>query len=268
MPPEHILSKDVASCDSFLFAAESSLESRSRGCPYWRRKPRLGYSSVEVAPLLTSMGVSFVSELSWLRAFSPTAALLCVGLVFAMLLVNRARWGALGDQFEHTLFQAIHSGCAKTFPDVLNLYLGIYQKAPNLNHRHGLTSRLRAFLVKLIDGTVGRTFQNGQWVGPNLTPEARVAWKELLSQLIRESEETASFFELPALEQNILKDILCFLDSNDDSVAKRKLSQLADSSIGLRDRELRRAQKINKWSITVAVISILLTVYFGTVGHR
>jgi len=107
--------------------------------------------------LLTFMGVSFVSELSWLRAFSPTAALLCVGLVFAMLLVNRARWGALGDQFEHTLFQAIHSGCAKTFPDVLNLYLGIYQKAPNLNHRHGLTSRLRAFLVKLIDAYSGQS---------------------------------------------------------------------------------------------------------------
>ena len=172
------------------------------------------------------MGVSFVSELSWLQAFSPTAALLCVGLVFARLLVNRTRWGALGDQFEHTLFKAIHSGSAKTFPDVLNLYRGIYQKTPSLNHRHSLTSRLRAFLVKLINGTVGWTFHNRQQVGPNLTPDARIAWKELLSQLIRQSE-------------------------------------LADS-IRLRDGDLRRTQTNSRWSVAFAVIGTILTAVFGT----
>ncbi|MGR6008448.1 hypothetical protein ACT7CZ_06825 [Bacillus cereus] len=70
------------------------------------------------------------------------------------------------------------------------------------------------------------------------------------------------FSEIPQSERGMMNDIFSFLGKNDSEAIRRKLVELSNA-IQLRKEELDKIEKLNKWSIPLAVVGLALTIMFG-----
>lgn len=156
------------------------------------------------------------------------------------------------DNFYEVLIKGLEMKTINSLEDVYNIYKGINDyDLENENYRYSLNKLLRKFLVKLQLQEVG-----------NLTPEQIKEWKDKIDVFIQKNEELSPFSEIPQAERGMMNDILAFLDTNDTEAIRRKLIELS-STIQLRKEELDKIEKLNKWSIPLAVVGLFLTIIFG-----
>jgi hypothetical protein len=159
------------------------------------------------------------------------------------------------EKFYKVLNEGLELETIESLHDVYNLYKGTHNLTlENDNYRFRLNELLREFLVKL------------QLKEDKNVNEVKIKeWKNKIDKFIKQNEELSPFSELPQAERNIMNDILAFLEKDDKGSIKRKLNEMS-TSIQIRKEHLERVEKQNKWSIPLAVIGLLFTIFFGIVS--
>ncbi|MCU5695514.1 hypothetical protein OCB06_19145 [Bacillus cereus] len=156
------------------------------------------------------------------------------------------------DKFSNVLLQGLKLGTINNLDDVYNIYKGINDyELVNENYRYSLNKSLRKFLVKI---------QTEEF--EDIEEEDIKKWKSKVDEFIKKNEELSPFSELPQAERNIMNDILAYLDKNDNESIRRKIMELSNS-IQIRKEQIDKIDKQNKWSVPLAVIGLVLTIFFG-----
>ncbi|MEB3057510.1 hypothetical protein [Bacillus pseudomycoides] len=156
------------------------------------------------------------------------------------------------DIFYDVLSKGLELNTINTIEDIYNIYKGINNcNSENLNYIHNLNFLLRGFLVRLQAKEI-----------EGVQPEQIKAWKIKIDDFIKKNEELSPFSEIPQAERSMMNDILAYLDRNDNESIKRKLAELS-SAIQLRKEEVDKIEKLNTWSIPLAVVGLVLTIIFG-----
>lgn len=176
--------------------------------------------------------------------------------VFSILRRKRERKQITENKnkkFCHSLLEGLKTGSITTTDDLINIYKGIAGlSSENLSYRYGLSRYLRTFLVDLISKDIDETIDD----------ETIVKWKQKISEFIRINEEISPYADLPSIERNLLSDISAFLESGDTESTKRKLLELA-SMIQARSDDLNKIQNINRYSVPLSIIGMILSIIFG-----
>jgi hypothetical protein len=173
-----------------------------------------------------------------------------VALNWALSIKKRRRKEEQTSMFQ-TVSTGLANGTVTAYEDVVNVYKGIRRlSADDLSYRAGLASFLRELLVEIVSGKIGEQHKD------------LVALKEQVTGFLRQAEEEAPFADLPDVERSLISDLVKFAEINDKESLTRKLDELA-SSIQVRVQEHARSEKLNKWSIPLAVAGLVLTILFG-----
>ncbi|HEX9843103.1 MAG TPA: hypothetical protein VGC20_10150 [bacterium] len=185
------------------------------------------------------------------------ATVLSYGLAVLTLLYRfKARHADRRSKLFKALLEGMRHGSVQHIDDVVDLYKGIFVNDGEVVHSHlGLSTQLRQFLVELLAGTLDS----------RLEPATIVQWKQQVSEFIRISEERSPFEGLPPYERNILRDLNNFIDLGDHTAIKRKLNELG-GILHTRMDNLNRIRNINRWSIPISMVGLMLTVLFGFVA--
>ncbi|PDY05747.1 hypothetical protein COM66_10915 [Bacillus cereus] len=156
------------------------------------------------------------------------------------------------DKFSDVLLKGLRLGTINNLDDVYNIYKGINDlELVNENYRYSLNKSLRKFLVKI---------QTEEF--EEIKEEQIKEWKNKVDEFIKKNEELSPFSELPQAERNIMNDILAYLEKNDNDSIRRKIMELSNS-IQIRKEQIDKIDKQNKWSVPLAVIGLVLTIFFG-----
>ncbi len=157
------------------------------------------------------------------------------------------------QEFFETLTEGLKTGSLTTIDDIVNIYKGVAGLgSEDLDYRYGLSKQLRKFLVEVVSKKVDKSLGNEQIVD----------WKQKITEFIKKNEEISPYADLPAAERNILSDISTFLEKNDPESIKRKILELA-AMIQARNDDFTRVRNINKWTLPLSIIGLILTITFG-----
>lgn len=155
--------------------------------------------------------------------------------------------------FHKTLVAGLKSGAVSSIDDIINVYKGVTGiHVDDVSYRYGLSRQLRKFLVDLVSGDLD----------PDLDDQAIVQWKEKITEFIKTNEEISPYADLPSAERSVLSDVAAFLEKNDKDSAKRKLAELG-GMIQARHDDIQKIQNVNKYSVPLSVIGMILTITFG-----
>lgn len=200
---------------------------------------------------LFPFGIDSIKILS-IVAFTVTYAL----LVQILLKRMRVRREGQRGEFHETLLEGFKNGSLETIDDIVNIYKGISGlSSDDLSYRHGLSKQLRSFMVRVVSKKIDK----------ELDDNAILEWKKRISEFIRINDEVSPYADLPPAERNILSDISSFIERNDIKSLKRKLLELSGMIQG-RDDDLNRIRSMNKWSVPLSVIGMILTITFGLIA--
>ncbi len=155
------------------------------------------------------------------------------------------------------LYKAISVGfqnaTVDSMTDLTNLYKGVYNLGTDdTSHIPGLTRILRQYLVSLISEN-------------HLDTAEILKLKEKANGLLKQIESDIPFADLPTTERNLILDIQHTLNYDDKSIALQKIQELA-GQIEIRQNALKSLQRSNRWSIPLAIIGLVLTLFFGVVS--
>ncbi|MCX5995757.1 MAG: hypothetical protein NTV59_07155 [Chloroflexi bacterium] len=154
------------------------------------------------------------------------------------------------------LVEGLKTGAITTTDDVVNIYKGVAGiSSEDLSYRYGLSNHLRKFLVALVS-------KDKNLIESGLADELIRDWKQRISEFIQKNEMVSPYADLPAPERNVLTDISTFLEKNDIESIKRKALELA-GMIQARNNDLNRIRNINRWTVPLAIIGLVLTITFG-----
>lgn len=158
-------------------------------------------------------------------------------------------------KFYQSLLEGLKTGSITTIEDLINIYKGISElSSEDLSYRYGLSRRLRKFLVDLISKNIDKKIDD----------ETLIKWKQQISEFIRINEEISPYADLPSVERNLLNDVSAFIERNDTESTKRKLLELA-GMIQARTDDLNKIRSINKYSVPLSIIGIILSIIFGLI---
>jgi hypothetical protein len=159
----------------------------------------------------------------------------------------RERRRAEKKQFFTVLRNGLSSGDIETLEDVYNLYNGVCRVSDEAAPPSKLSSWLREFLVTL--------FEEEQ-------SQNRKEWKTTITRFAEEHEKRSPYADLPDLERSLFADIERYIAGNDSDSVRRKVGELA-TSVQVRHEAFERVRGMNRWSVPLAVIGLILTVIFG-----
>ena len=155
--------------------------------------------------------------------------------------------------FINTFITGISDNTIANSTDLLNIYSGITKLSPeDLTNRQDLNKWLREILAKLINKEVGQ----------DLVQDKVIEIKEKITNFIKENETTNPYTDLPDTERSIINDLSAFNKLGDQNSINRKLSELS-SVIITRHEQQKKIENLNKWSIPLAIIGMVLTIIFG-----
>ena len=170
--------------------------------------------------------------------------------------LKRKRRKERKEKFSKALIEGLKTGSVETIDDVVNIYKGVAGlSSENLSYRYSLSKQLREFLVDIVS-------KNKKYIDSTLGDDVIRDWKQKISEFIKENETTSPYADLPSAERNVLSDISTFLEMNDPESVKRKTLELA-SMIQARNDDLNRIRDINKWTVPLSTIGLILTIVFG-----
>jgi hypothetical protein len=176
--------------------------------------------------------------------------------VLALVYRFKGRRAVRRNKLYTALLAGLRNGSVSNIDDVVDLYKGLFvSDGEVLDSQLGLSTQLRQFLVELLAGTLD----------PRLEDVTVVEWKGRVSEFIRISEERSPFEGLPPYERNILRDLNNFIDLGDRAAIKRKLLELG-GILHTRIDNLNRIRNINRWSIPISMMGLMLTLLFGFVA--
>lgn len=176
----------------------------------------------------------------------------------ATLLLRKIKERKLNrkNAFIDTFIKGISENTIETSEDLLNVYSGITQlSTEDLSNKQGLNKWLREILAKLINREVGKDLDN----------ERLLAIKYKITEFIHTNERISPFSDLPETERNILNDINAYNKAGDRDSISRKINELS-SVIVTRHEQQKKIEGLNRWSIPLAVIGLILTVIFGVLS--
>ena len=99
----------------------------------------------------------------------------------------------------------------------------------------------------------------------NKNIEKRDEINEKIKHLIVEERTVAPFENLPEEERRLMRSLRDSIKHSDESSIKFYFEEL-NTAISVRHEEYTRAMKVNKWSVPLAFIGVLLTIVFGIIG--
>jgi hypothetical protein len=167
---------------------------------------------------------------------------------------NRSRAFERRDQLFEALTHGLKNGAVRSFDELVNIYKGVWDLgSEDLTYRAGLSRRLRQFLVRLVSGEI------------KTDEDQLTQWKDKISEFIRQNDAASPYADLPAVERGIISDISAFLAANDTAAIARKLGELA-STIQAREDDMQRVRSMNRWSVPLAIVGLVLTIVFGVVS--
>ncbi|WP_278352424.1 hypothetical protein [Chryseobacterium gleum] len=155
--------------------------------------------------------------------------------------------------FIETFLKGLLDKTIENKEDLLNVYSGITNLSPeDLNNRQILNKWLREILAKLVNKEVGKNFDSLK------TRELKIK----ITNFININETSAPFSDLPDTESNILNDIFTYNKGGDNESVNRKINELS-SVIITRYEQQKKIEAMNRWSIPLAIIGLILTIIFG-----
>ena len=155
--------------------------------------------------------------------------------------------------FINTFITGMSDNTIANSTDLLNIYSGITKLSPeDLTNRQDLNKWLREILAKLINKEVGQ----------DLVQDKVIEIKEKITNFIKENETTNPYTDLPDTERSIINDLSAFNKLGDQNSINRKLSELS-SVIITRHEQQKKIENLNKWSIPLAIIGMVLSIIFG-----
>ena len=169
------------------------------------------------------------------------------------IIIKRRKREQMKEKFFTALLEGLKTNTVETLDDVVNIYMGIAGlSSEDLSYRFGLSKLLREFLVEVITKKLDEKIHY----------ETLRSWKKKITEFIQKNEEISPYADLPAPERNLLSDIQLFLERNDIDSAKRKILELS-AMIQARNDDLNRIRNINKWTVPLSIIGVILTIVFG-----
>jgi len=158
--------------------------------------------------------------------------------------------------FHKTLVEGFKSGAIASMDDIVNIYKGVSGiSSDDAGYRYGLSRQLREFLVDLISKDLDHEIEDS----------VVVDWKDKISSFIKTNEEISPYADLPPAERSVLNDITAFFEKDDIDSAKRKLAELG-GMIQARHDDILKIQNVNKYSVPLSVIGMILTIAFGLIA--
>ena len=154
--------------------------------------------------------------------------------------------------FINTFIKGISDNTIANSTDLLNIYSGITKLSPeDLTNRQDLNKGLRETLARLINKEVGQ----------DLAQDKVIEIKDKITNFIKENETTNPYADLPDTERNILNDLSAFNKLGDQNSINRKLGELSSVI-----EQQKKIENLNKWSIPLAIIGMVLTIIFGVLS--
>ena len=158
--------------------------------------------------------------------------------------------------FINTFIKGISDNTIANSTDLLNIYSGITKLSPeDLTNRQDLNKWLRETLARLINKEVGQ----------DLAQDKVIEIKDKITNFIKENETTSPYTDLSDTERNIINDLSAFNKLGDQNSINRKLGELS-SVIITRYEQQKKIENLNKWSIPLAIIGMVLTIIFGVLS--
>lgn len=163
---------------------------------------------------------------------------------------TRERRKSEKNNFFSVLRNGLKSGDIETLADVYNLYNGVCRITDDSTAPSKLSGWLREFLVTL--------FEEEEM-------EDRKSWKEKITKYMEDHETQSPYADLPELERNLFADVERYIASDDKESTKRKIGELV-TSVQAREESIQRIRSMNRWSVPLAVIGLILTITFGIIS--
>lgn len=177
------------------------------------------------------------------------------GALFVFKQINKTRIKEK-NTFIDTFIKGISERTIENYDDLMNVYSGITRLSiEDLTNRQNMNKWLREILAKLINKDVGK----------DLGTEQLLEMKNKISQYIKDNELISPFTDLPETERNIINDISSYNKLGEKESVDRKINELS-SVIITRHEQQKKIESLNKWSIPIAIIGIILTVLFGIIS--
>lgn len=182
-----------------------------------------------------------------------TYALALVGFYYSVVIKTQEKRAKRKQEFFNALKEGFKTSSLTTIDDIVDIYKGVSGSGTDdFDYRYGLSRQLREFLVELISKKMDES----------LGDETIRDWKVKLSEFIKKNEEMSPYADLPPTERNILNDMTTFIDKNDMESLKRKTSELS-GIIQAKHDDLNKVRNLNKWTVPLSIIGLVLTVIFG-----
>lgn len=192
----------------------------------------------------------------FLPLFGIIFAIVYFSLFFKFATASRERRNQKKEKFFACITHALMSESLRTQDDIINLYKGVNSlSSEDLTYKAGLSRWLREYLVELVSNNLKE----------ELDSESIISFKKAISDFIEKNDQTSPFADLPVAERNMISDIAAFLETKDTEAIRRKLGELA-SSIQARSDDLDKVKNINRWSVPLAVVGLVLTAIFGIIS--
>ena len=160
------------------------------------------------------------------------------------------------DEFVDYLLQGIINETINNYDDLVKLFRGVNT---NINNRE--------MEIKVINNNLYTTFVKitNKKYAKELGIEKLNEIKIKISEYISINNKETLFLDLPVIEKTIFKDIITFLELNNKEEVIKKITELNDIII-TRYEEQKKLIKLNKFSMPVAIISIIITIVFGIIS--
>lgn len=175
--------------------------------------------------------------------------------VFAkyVLDLQRKRRVERNEKFFKALSAGLENNAISSYEDITNIYEGITRTSiDNSDFKYGLKRWLKEYLVALISKSL-----------ESKPDDTKINdWKDKITDFIRKNEEVSPYDDIPPAEKNLLIDILAYDDKGDKDAVRRKVDELS-VLIKSKNEVLTKIQNTNKYSTILAIVGLILTIFFG-----
>ncbi|MBK7911084.1 hypothetical protein [Candidatus Pollutiaquabacter sp.] len=172
--------------------------------------------------------------------------------------LQRKRRVERNEIFFKALTTGLENNAISSYEDITNIYEGITRTSiDNSDFKYGLKRWLKEYLVALISKSLD-----------SKPDDTKINdWKEKITGFIRKNEEISPYDDIPPAEKNLLIDILAYDDKGDKDAVRRKVDELS-GLIKSKNEVLTNIQNTNKYSTILAIVGLILTIFFGILSIK
>lgn len=180
--------------------------------------------------------------------------LILYSIYFLRYYINLKQEERRGNNFIKAFGNGLHSDMITTFDDVVNIYKSSFHTdTEDMSYRYNLSNLLRHYLAALFQ-------TSGEIPLKDEDMKKIIERKKKISEFIKENEAISHYADLPELERNILGDISKLIEVDEKELLKKKHIELA-SVLKTRNQEHNKNKTVNKLSVPLAVIGLILNIY-------